>query len=426
MLSTKLFGIAFGLGGMVLIGQTSLARGICGASAENLRNQYGCNSEKWDRDECYDLALACGEFETVAANIASESKEPTLDQYYWQGMAYYGLLNGTRSTGLRCEYYAQARRSLSSFLKTSLFVLSGNDLQKKYLKPDPNKVYRVTKVAEELTQVKGCAEDGMTVNEISQLAQTTAEASVRDAFLRPNEAQKALMNKVFTEIQGVITNASSVETTIGLKEVAAVTMGSYLEQQVLSDWLGAGPNSGIGEAAIVDHKLVADATRAQKLKDNLTAPLYTKAVALADALNRAFGGCDADHLPPGLSKPDWNALSVKDQEQKCRETAAVQYGQASDFQKKSAREQIGVATLLLEVTQGQNERFLKLFKTFNEESGKIKGIASLRPLVNKNTAAWLKVGTSVTGFSTLCLDAAAANVDFWFCVPTQSGIGSNP
>ncbi|MBC7532866.1 MAG: hypothetical protein H7318_14935 [Oligoflexus sp.] len=425
MLSNKILGVAFSLGS-ILIGQTSLAQGICGAGAENLRARYGCNADKWEREECYDLGLACGEFATVAANLASESKELTLNQYYWQGMAYYGLLIGTRSTGLRCEYYTQARRSLSHYLQASLNVLTGADLEKKQLKPDPNKVYRVTKVAEELTQVKGCAEDGMTANEISQLAQSTAEASVRDAFLRPNEAQKILMNKVFTEIQGVITNASSVETTIGLKEVAAVTMGSYLEQQILSDWLGTGPDSGIGEAEIVEHKLVADASRAEKLKDTITAPLYAKAVALADALNRAFGGCDADHLPAGLTKPDWNALSDKDREQKCRESAAVLYGQASDFQKKSAREQIGIATLLLEVTQGQNERLLKLFSNFNEDAGKIKGIAPLRPLVNKNAAAWLKVGTTETGFSNVCLDAAAANVDFWFCVPSQRGTGANP
>ncbi|HYX32136.1 MAG TPA: hypothetical protein VE954_03415 [Oligoflexus sp.] len=401
---------------IALLGEQSLAQNICGANAENLRQKYSCTGSTWTNDECHDLALACGEYETVAANLASETKGLTLNQYYWQGMAYYGLMNRTRSTGLKCEYFTQARRSLSYFLKTSLYVYNGRDLEHKYDKPDPNRVYRVTKVVEELAQVKGCAEDGMTLNEIQMMSQSLAENTVRDAFLRPTALQKELMQKIFDKIQEVVTKASSIETNLTLKDVAADTMRSYMEVSILQDWAGNGTDSGIGAAKITpDHKLQADTTLAQKTYTTISDPLYQRAVALADALNRAFGGCDEAHLPPDTTLVQWNAMARKDQELLCRNVAAVKYGNASDFQKRSAREQIGIATLLLQLTQGNNEQLLGMFRSFNDTTSRINGVAPIRPTVDAVTKSWLKSGTKRIGLNTVCQEADEAAVDFWFC-----------
>ena len=99
-----------------LLGAPAAFGDWCGDEYSKQMTDNGCTQENFNKNVCYELSIACGEYETVLANISGVSGALDTNQKYFAGLGYQGLYVKTMSKGQKCDYVHGAKTYLQGFL----------------------------------------------------------------------------------------------------------------------------------------------------------------------------------------------------------------------------------------------------------------------------------------------------------------------
>lgn len=213
------FAFVFGLGILAIHSGPLSAQQICGVALAqcDLQNDAACLEKTY----------ACGEFDTVIQALFVERFEPTADQKYFIGAAFFGRHIRERAAGVQCEMVKFSREYLTDYLSQveTGFTTSGSFGTVRQM----DQIYHASQMLTDLGDVTGCPESALTRAVVEDVARSEAVRYARSVFLDPPSEARSLFDTLLLTLRGFVSKASDLETGIALRRIEIASAHSHLK-----------------------------------------------------------------------------------------------------------------------------------------------------------------------------------------------------